>query len=162
MRSISSLAVEPIGRLRSAGSQHRDVLTNAGSLVGTAGATALLGAVFWWLAARQFSQHSVGLAGAAVSAMTLLGFVATIGLGTALIGELPRHRGREHGLINAALLASAATGALLGAAFAMIAPLISSGFDPLRQSWIWVLVFSFGVALTALTIVLDLALVGQL
>ena len=36
------------------------------------GSTSLLGAAFWWLAARQFSQHSVGVAGAAVSAMTLL------------------------------------------------------------------------------------------
>jgi O-antigen/teichoic acid export membrane protein len=162
MRSISSLTAEPIGRLRSAGSEHRDVLANAGSLVATAGTTSLLGAAFWWLAARQFSQHSVGLAGAAVSAMTLLGFAATIGLGTVLIGELPRHRGREHGLINAALLASAGTGALVGAVFATIAPLISSGFDPLRQGWISVLVFAFGVSLTALTLVLDLALIGLL
>ncbi len=141
---------------------HRKVLVNAGSMVAAAATTSLLGAAFWWLAARQFSQSSVGIAAAAVSAMTLLGFAATIGLGTVLMGELPRRGGQEHGLINAALLASGATGALLGLVFAAFAPLLSEGFDPLRQSWLSVVVFAGGVALTALTLVLDQALIGLL
>jgi O-antigen/teichoic acid export membrane protein len=78
------------------------------------------------------------------------------------MGELPRRRGEEHGLINAALLACAATGALLGLAFALVAPWLSAGFDPLRQSWLSVIVFAGGVALTALTLVLDQALIGLL
>lgn len=143
-------------------SRHRPLLVNAGSMVAAAAATALLGAAFWWLAARQFSQASVGIAAGAVSAMTLLGFVATIGLGTVLMGELPRRREHAHGLINAALLASAGAGALLGLAFAAIAPLLSSGFDPLGQSWLSALVFAAGAALTALTLVLDQALIGLL
>ncbi|HSK50802.1 MAG TPA: oligosaccharide flippase family protein [Solirubrobacterales bacterium] len=143
-------------------SRHRPVLVNAGSLIAAAAVTALLGAAFWWLAARQFSQASVGIAAGAVSAMTLLGFVATIGLGTVLMGELPRRRDKAHELINAALLAAAGAGALLGLAFAVLAPLLSSGFDPLGQSWLSVLIFAAGVALTALTLVLDQALIGLL
>jgi O-antigen/teichoic acid export membrane protein len=141
---------------------HRPVLVNAGSMIAAAATTSLLGAAFWWLAANQFSQGSVGIAAAAVSAMTLLGFAATIGLGTVLMGELPRRRGEAHGLIGAALLAAAAVGALLGLLFAAVAPLLSDGFDPLRQSWLAVLVFAAGVALTALTLVLDQALIGLL
>ncbi|HEV7771540.1 MAG TPA: hypothetical protein VGO66_12895 [Solirubrobacterales bacterium] len=141
---------------------HRTILVNAGSMIAAAATTSLLGAAFWWLAARQFSQDSVGIAAGAVSAMTLLGFVATIGLGTVLMGELPRRRGQAHGLINAALLSSAAAGALLGLVFAAVAPLLSDGFEPLRQSPLAVLLFAAGVALTALTLVLDQALIGLL
>ena len=50
--------------------------------------TSGLGAAYWWLAAHQFPIASVGLAGAVISAMTLLGFVGTIGFGTALVPRL--------------------------------------------------------------------------
>ncbi|HWA52686.1 MAG TPA: hypothetical protein VG816_00790, partial [Solirubrobacterales bacterium] len=72
----------PLGRLREAAETHRTILSNATSMMLALGTSSLLGAAFWWLAARQFDQHAVGVAGAAVSAMTLLGFAATIGLGT--------------------------------------------------------------------------------
>jgi O-antigen/teichoic acid export membrane protein len=150
------------GRLRGAAAGHRTILSNATSMVIAAGTTSLLGAAFWYLAARQFSQHAVGVSGASVSAMTLLGFAATIGLGTVLMGELPQREARAHGLLNAALVASAAVGGLLGIGFALVAPLVSSGFDPLRQTGLAVIIFAAGVALTALTLVLDQALIGLL
>src|SRR6266567_4001682 len=99
------------------------ILFNAGSLVGTTAVTSVLGFVFWWLAARAFPPEAVGLASAAISAMTLLGSVAIVGLGTLLLGELPLQRGREGSLISAAL-------------------------------------FALGVSLTAITLVLDDALIG--
>jgi O-antigen/teichoic acid export membrane protein len=150
------------GRLRAAADSQRTILSNATSMVVALGSTSFLGAAFWWLAARQFSQHSVGVSGAAVSAMTLLGFAATIGLGTVLMGELPQRESRAHGLLNAALATAALVGGALGIAFALVAPLVSSGFDPLRQSPLSVLIFAAGVALTALTLVLDQALIGLL
>jgi O-antigen/teichoic acid export membrane protein len=150
------------GRLRAAADSQRTILSNATSMVVALGSTSFLGAAFWWLAARQFSQHSVGVSGAAVSAMTLLGFAATIGLGTVLMGELPQRESRAHGLLNAALTTAALVGGALGIGFALVAPLVSSGFDPLRQSPLSVLIFAAGVALTALTLVLDQALIGLL
>ena len=149
-------------RVRIAIRANRSLLSNAASMVGTAVVTSLLGAAFWWVATHQFSKDTVGVASAAMSAMTLLGFMATVGLGTLLMGELPRLERGHRSVINAALLTSGSIGAALGLAFILIAPAASSNFDPLRETWVAALVFVIGVALTALTFVLDQALIGLL
>lgn len=142
--------------------ENRPLLGNAASMVATAVVTSLLGAAFWIVATHYFSTSSVGLASASISAMTLLGFMATVGLGTMLMGELPRIKKGHHSVIDAALLTSGSIGTVLGLAFAFIAPAVSSNFDPLRESWITIGLFAAGVALTALTFVLDQALIGLL
>jgi O-antigen/teichoic acid export membrane protein len=149
-------------RVRAAVSANRSLLGNAASMVGTAVVTSLLGAAFWWVATHDFSKDSVGVASAAMSAMTLLGFMATVGLGTLLMGELPRLERGHRSVINAALLTSGSIGTALGVAFLLIAPVASSNFDPLRETWAAALVFAIGVALTALAFVLDQALIGLL
>src|SRR5438270_7077568 len=80
------------------------ILVNAGSLIGTSVVTSALGFTYWWLAARQFPPRVVGLASASISAMTLLGTFGILGLGTLLIGELPRQKGKEASLISTALI----------------------------------------------------------
>lgn len=155
---VASLAVMVRGVIRS----NRELLSNASSMVGTAVVTSGLGAAFWLVATHYFSQDSVGLASASISAMTLLGFVATAGLGTLLMGELPRLEIGHRSVINGALLTTASLGTALGVAFIVIAPLASSNFEPLRVSWVAALVFALGVGLTAMTFVLDQALIGML
>lgn len=155
-------AVELKGRVRPAISLNRSVLVNAGSMVSTAVVTSLLGFAFWLVAAKEFSQSAVGVAGAAVSAMMLLGFLATLGLGTLLMGELPRMQARRRALISAALLVTGAAGMVLGLGFAVLMPLVSSDLDALSESWVSVTVFAAGVGLTALAFVLDQALIGLL
>ena len=148
-----------IARLRAEVAENRTVLVNAGSMMGTVLVTALLGAAFWLLAARRLSPDAVGVGSAAVSAMILLGYLATVGLGTLLMGELPR-REQHRGLLNAALAVSGATGAVLGLAFALLAPLVSTDLSPLSETWAAALVFAAGAGLTALAWVLDQALIG--
>jgi O-antigen/teichoic acid export membrane protein len=155
---IAALAV----RVREIAEANRSLLSNAASMVGTAVVTSFLGAAFWLIATHYFSKDSVGLASAAISAMTLLGFLATVGLGTLLMGELPRVKSGHRSIINAGLLTSGSIGAGLGLAFIVVAPLVSSHFDPLRHTWITALAFVLGVALTALTFVLDQSLIGLL
>jgi O-antigen/teichoic acid export membrane protein len=149
-------------RARTAAEENRSLLSNAGSMVATAVVTSFLGAAFWWVATHYFTQDSVGLASAAISAMTLLGFMSTVGLGTLLMGELPRLDSGHRSVINAALATTGSLGAGLGVAFVLIAPLASSNFDPLSQTWEAAVVFAIGVALTALTFVLDQSLIGLL
>ena len=138
------------------------ILVNAGSLVGTTVVTSVLGFAYWWLAARQFSPQAVGLASAAISAMMLLGSLGILGLGTLLIGELPRQQGKEASLISATLIVVGSVGACLGIVFAAVAPYLSKDFQVLRTSVENVTLFALGVSLTATTSALDQALLGLL
>jgi O-antigen/teichoic acid export membrane protein len=138
------------------------ILVNAGSLVGTTAVTSVLGFAYWWLAARQFSPEALGLASAAISAMTLLGSLGILGLGTLLIGELPRQQGKEASLISATLIVVGAVGGCLGIVFAAVAPYLSNDFQVLRASIENVALFAVGVSFTAITSVLDQALIGLL
>lgn len=151
-----------MSRLRALTLRHRALLANAGSMVGTTLATSLLGVAFWFVAAQHFSQDAVGVAGAAVSALLLIGFIASFGLGTLLMGELPRRAGAQRPLLNAALLSAAAAGLGLGLAFALVAPLVASNLSPLNETAVAVLAFALATALTGLAYVLDQALIGML
>jgi O-antigen/teichoic acid export membrane protein len=140
--------------------KHGILLTNAGSLFGTTIVTSGLGFVFWWVAARMFAPAAVGLSSAAISAMTLLATGCILGLGTLLVGELPRQPGKEASLISAALLLVAGLGGCAGIILAVAAPFISRELAPLSSSIEAVALFALGVSLTATTIVLDQAVIG--
>lgn len=136
------------------------MFVNAGSLVGTTAVTSVLGFAYWWLAARTFPPATVGFASAAISAMMLLGTICILGLGTLLIGELPRQPGKEASLISAALIAVGAVGGGIGVLFAFAAPFLSTNLQALRVSIQDIVLFAVGVSLTAITLVLDQALIG--
>jgi|GEM_PF-183914 len=138
------------------------LITNASSLVGTTAVTSALGFAYWWLAAQQFSLPAVGFASAAISAMLLLGTMAELGLGTLLIGELPRQSTNGPVIAIAAVGASGIIGMLFGCGFALVAPLISVELQPLAGSTLNVATFALGTGLTAATLVLDQALIGLL
>ena len=146
---------------RSAWQRHRDLLGNAGSLIATTGITSALGFAFWALAARLFSQRAVGYGSAAVSAMMLLGTIGMFGLGTVLIGELPRRR-RAAGLVSAALITAGAGSLVLGLGFAVVAPHVSGRFADISGTLGQAALFAAGVALTAVTLVFDQATIGLL
>jgi O-antigen/teichoic acid export membrane protein len=140
----------------------RQLLFSSASLIASQVLTAGVGFLFWVVAARRFDEPSVGFASAAISGMSLLGAVGTVGLGTLLIREMPLNPGREHRMLSAALLLSGSLGAALGAIFVLLAPLISSEFAPLTADpTIWVSVI-VGTGLTAAALNMDQALVGLL
>lgn len=141
---------------------NRDVAVNATSLLATTAVTSLLGFVYWWVAARLFSEQAVGLASAGVSAMTLLGTFGMFGFGTVLIGELARDRRHATGVITAALAVVTLGAALLGLIGALVMPLVSSSLGTYSGTVLHVAVFAVGVAATAATLVLDQAFIGLL
>ena len=149
-------------RIRDLARSQRALLANAGSMVGTTLVTSALGVAFWLLAAHNFSQSAVGVASAAVAAMTLLGFMGTLGLGTLLMGDLPRRteshrvpaqRGTPdqpgHGNHPRPRLRSPHAAAV-----------VQSGSP--SESLASTAFFAVGVGLTALAFVLDQALIGLL
>ncbi|MGO6900471.1 oligosaccharide flippase family protein, partial [Rhizobium ruizarguesonis] len=94
-----------IAKVRSLLMNQAVLLLNAGMLgLGTL-MTAILGFVYWWLAARSFSAEAVGLAAAAISLMNLLANLGEVGLGPFLMGEIGRQK-RAGPFLTGALLAS--------------------------------------------------------
>ena len=141
--------------------RHSDLLTNASALIATTSVTSGLGFVYWALAARLFNQRSVGYGSAAISAMTLLGTIGVFGLGTVLIGELPRRK-RRAGLVAAALITASVGSLIVGLGFAFIAPHVSGHLDGIGGTPGRVALFAAGVMATAATLVLDQATIGLL
>jgi O-antigen/teichoic acid export membrane protein len=139
----------------------RSLLSNAGSLIGSIAVTSLLGLPYWWIAAQAFPAAAVGFAAATVSAMTLLGTLGMLGLGTLLTGELPRQAHDRASLLATGLTFAGCAGLLLGGVFAIVAPQLL-GLDDLGGRLGPILLFAGGVALTSVTMVIDQALIGLL
>ncbi|HLH94370.1 MAG TPA: hypothetical protein VKW08_04565 [Xanthobacteraceae bacterium] len=138
------------------------LLRNSLALAIGSGATAVIGFLFWWVAARHFSTQAVGLASAAISMMSLLGLFGDFGLGTLLIGETGRKSQDTTGFISAAILAAAASSILSSICYlaaAQMWPLTLGSFLPTRTDS---LLFLAGCGITGFTLVLDSAFVGLL
>lgn len=138
----------------------RKVAALSASLVGTYAVTSALGMVFWLIAARQFPIASVGVAGAAVSTMLLLGTLGTCGLGTLLIARLPlTDQGRRRVLVRTALAVAAAGGLVLGAVVPLAAIALFGVADlrAITGNPGTATLFAVGCALMAVSIVVDQA-----
>jgi O-antigen/teichoic acid export membrane protein len=139
--------------------KNQDLMRNAGSLAATTGLTSAIGFAYWIYAARVFPQQAVGYGSAAISTMTLLGTIGMFGLGTMLIGELPRRESRD-GLMMAGIIASFIGSLVLGAGFALVSLAFGNHFVEIAGTFGRMATFSFGVAITGATLVFDNATIG--
>src|SRR5581483_9993124 len=139
--------------------RNKDLLRNAGSLAATTGITSAFGFGYWIYAARVFPQDAVGYGSAAISAMTLLGTIGMFGIGTMLIGELPRRESRG-GLMMAGILASFIGSLVLGAGFALVSLAFGTHFVEIAGTFGRMAIFSVGGAVTVATLVFDDATIG--
>jgi O-antigen/teichoic acid export membrane protein len=141
---------------------NRTIILNAASMVGTSGVTSLLGFVFWWIAARLFTPAQVGFASAGISTMMLLSEFSLIGLGTLLVGYLPKNPQRAGPLILSALIIAGTIGMAVGVIFALGAPYISQELSDIAQSVVDICLYGSGVALTSMGLIADQATIGML
>ncbi|MFI5936860.1 lipopolysaccharide biosynthesis protein [Actinoplanes sp. NPDC051494] len=141
---------------------HLDLVLNAGSLMATTAITSLFGFAYWWLAARTAPEAAVGQASAAVSAMTLIGTIGMFGMGTMLISDLSSLRGRKWELISTCLLIAGSAATVGGLIYVGLAHWALPGLGSALGGTPATVLLVFGIALNAMTLVLDEALVGLL
>lgn len=151
-----------VGKLWEGIRANQVLLFNAASMFGSILVTSGLGVLYWVVAAQFFDQAAVGLSSTLISTMILLGTVGMMGLGTLLMGEIPRHPADAPALLLTALVAATAMGGLLGVLFGVLAPAWSDEFAVFATQPLTIGLFAAGVGLTASTLVLDHALFGML
>jgi O-antigen/teichoic acid export membrane protein len=134
------------------------LVVNSGAMAVGTTATAALGLLYWWLAARSFPPPAIGKASALLSVMGLIGLLGEAGLGTLLVGEVATHRNKAPGLIAAAAALGTGLGVVLGLSFALATHHTFAG----PGGWFEVWTFVIGCGLTVLHMVALQALVGNL
>ncbi len=134
--------------------------TNVLYLWGNMLVVAIAGLLFWALVAALYPPDQVGLAAAAISALSLLAMVSTLGLGMGLVSYLPRSGQRAPALLNSALLASSAGAILLAAVFLAGVSLWSPELQFLRGQPLYALGFVLFTALLTMTYVQDQAFIA--
>ncbi len=155
---------EPRGRrgILSALQGHVDLFLNAGSLMATTLITSAFGFLYWWVAAHLAPQAAVGQASAAVSAMTLIGTIGMFGMGTMLIAELPTIARGRWDLISTCLLTAGSAATAGGLIYVLLANLWIPSLRDALGGVPGTVLLVIGIALTAMTLVLDEAMVGLL
>jgi O-antigen/teichoic acid export membrane protein len=124
----------PPGRIRSVEFWSLEtVLRNGHLLTFSTLMTSVLGALYWALAARSYSDDSVGRNYAAVAAMMLLAGVGQLNLTNVMIRFTPSAGHRSRRLVAVAYLAACATTTVLAVGFVLLIPALSPGLMFLRS-----------------------------
>lgn len=137
----------------------RSVFRNAVWLFGATVVTSGVGFLFWVLVARIAPQKSVGLASAAISAMSLLANIGLLGLGNLMIGELATGRFQK-GLVAASMAAAGGLSFILSIGYVLLRPLLGTRLGPLGHGVLGPLLFAAGTGVTCITYVVDSSAVG--
>jgi O-antigen/teichoic acid export membrane protein len=125
---------------------------NAYALIGSNLLTAFSGYVFWIIAARRFSDESIGITSAIFSAMMLIGLISDLGFGVGLIRFLPTMQSIWEGnfFINRTFTMRLLFVTIVTAIFLVGIPWWTPGLTSLnQQSTLW-LTFLFFVILNGI------------
>jgi len=148
-----------VERLRAASQNHVVLVKNSGAIMVGSGTGAILGFVYWWLAARWLSPEVIGMASGLLSLMNFVGLLGDAGLGTLLIGEIVRWPGRERGLISAVCLVAFLLSLSAGTGILVISEQV---FHLLANQPLVNLCLNLGVGITGLWLVINQAWLGML
>ena len=150
-----------LGRLRALPGTQRpaagrlSMTSNSLALIAAKVASLGLGFVFWIAAARLFPQAEVGIAAGVVSAMMLCTQVMLVGVGSAVIVELPRNRSRPGPLLDTAVTLVAIASLLGAAAFLVMAGGAFGELDVVSSSPLYSIEFLLASMFGTLWILLD-------
>lgn len=158
----SSNAITPRDRLRRVVGRNGDLLGNSGALMATSILTSVVGFAYWWVAARAFPADAIGVASAAISAMTLIGTLGMFGMNTLLISELPKAGNRQWSLISTCVTVAAIVSTIGGVIYVVVAPLVSHGLRESLDSPVSVCLLILASGLNGAVLVLDEGMIGLL
>jgi O-antigen/teichoic acid export membrane protein len=151
-----------VGRVRGILESNKDLLRNAGSLAATTGLTSLFGFVFTAIGSHMFTGNEFGDGVAAIADIQLFATIGMFGLGTMLIGELPKMKSGRGGLFSAAMSVSFIGSIGLGLVFALVVGIAFQKQVPgVGGSLDQVLLFTVGTAITGATLVFDEGIIGS-
>ena len=135
------------------------LVKNGVALVINSAISSLLGAGYWFVAAHNTAQATVGQATALVAALTALSTISQLSLPGVLASYLPRAGASARWLVIHAYSLAFALSVVLGAWFAVLAPLLDDGFGPLRGIGP-MLLFALSVGIWSIFALQDNALTG--
>lgn len=133
---------------------------NSVYLIGNSAVNAVLGFVFWILAARLYTTEDVGLGSAVIAAVGLLAFIASLGLGFGLIRFLPGSGDDARRLINGCLTLASLAAIAAATIFIVGTPLWSPALTFVRENTIFVGAFVVFVIVATLSPLLDGVFIG--
>jgi O-antigen/teichoic acid export membrane protein len=157
MENSTQAAPRGLGRLRT----HLDdrlYRTGYFLILGT-GITSLLGVAFWALAARSYSAHEIGQNAAAISAMTLVSGVCSLGLSSVLVRYLPIGGTAVKRLVFGSYALTAGLSLAFGALVAATSNVWSPTLDFLQQPD-WLVGFTLATAGMTIFTLQDSVLTG--
>lgn len=124
------------------------------------GTTAVLGFVFWTVAAHSYSARVVGISSAMISAMVLLSGACQLGLTTVLVRYVPTAGSRARSLVLTSYAVTVLLSVLVGIAAAATSPLWSSSLGFLQHRPGWFIGFVFAVAFWTVFSLQDAVMTG--
>jgi O-antigen/teichoic acid export membrane protein len=142
--------------------QSNQLMAVFSSLVGTQVGGALLGLVYWTVAARALTPEQLGVGAALVATMTLVSYLGVLGVGTLLLERfkiLPASDRRA--LWSTGLIAAGIGGAVIAGGWLALSSLlhVSGALGNLSLTTVLLLVAATGIASTCLTF--DQAVIGM-
>ncbi len=138
------------------------LIRNSVLVMTTTAFNSAVGYLYWMAAARLFVDDEVGRATAVIAAMNLTALVANLGLGTALVANLPSRRDDESWSRNvvATFAVAAASGIALGTVVAVGLPRVLDSLGPVF-TWPVRGLFVVGVTLSVVSVVLDALFIAE-
>jgi O-antigen/teichoic acid export membrane protein len=133
---------------------------NSYALVVSAGGTAVLGLLYWTIAARRYSPHEVGVQSVVISTMLFLSGLSQLSLNSVLIRFLPVARRGTGRMIGGAYIVSAVAAVVVAAVFVLGTPFWSPTLSFLRSDALWFGAFVAGTAVWCVFTLQDSVLAG--
>jgi O-antigen/teichoic acid export membrane protein len=157
----AGLTARPAGRPQQLRDHLRDPLYRTGYLltIGT-GLGALLGFVFWALAANDYPAKVVGRNAAAISAMMLVSGICSLGLNAVLVRYLPTAGRATRALIVRTYALTAALALVLGAVAALTSGIWSPRLSFLANDPEWLIGFTLATVVWTIFTLQDSVITG--